>query len=717
MSSALCEGLNPWGNPFVSSPDKSLTGSFPGLDSQLPFVPTVACQAIAPVELLHPCPVVDTAAETASPQGQWEGSPSSKTSVGDLGSDPIAGFAGTHLYADALIAPAASTTSATPSVLPDNAGNTLATARNIGTLSVSQSFSDWVGSTDTNDYYRFDLAQASSFTLSLTGLSADADVQLLNSSGGVLASSANGGSSAEAIRSSLNAGIYYVRVYPYSGSTSYALSVSATATPPSPGYSTTNGYGEASAERAIERLLNVSIPDRPNQFDPRGGLYGLDRIGAPEAWSYGFTGAGIVVAVCDTGVDRSHFDLDANIWWNTGEIEGNGIDDDGNGYVDDRNGWNFANNTNNTMDVQGHGTHVAGTIAAENNGFGVTGVAYNAKIMPVKVLGDNGSGTWESVANGIRYAANNGANVINLSLGGGGGNLALESAVQYAWERGVAVIMAAGNEGLASPGYPAAYAARWGMAIGAVDSSGSLASFSNRAGSLVLDYVTAAGVSVTSTTPNNGYATYSGTSMATPHMAGAMALLMQANRESGRQLLSVGQLEQLFIATASNILATSATSPTISPSGSTATAAATSGGASQFLDAALGGPPAAEDGATNGHLPVAEEKVKTEEPPSKPFTGSAGAEPGTLWHAGTFAPGASPSSPSSSPSLQGVAIGPFASTDAAGQSSGRSGLEAFVSDLLTPSTDLSRRNGRRDLDPLSNLWDLFNISARGREVV
>ncbi|MFN9960591.1 MAG: pre-peptidase C-terminal domain-containing protein, partial [bacterium] len=104
-------------------------------------------------------------------------------------------------------------------------------------------------------------------------MSADADVQLLGATGSVLASSTNGGSSTEAISSSLNAGTYYVRVYPYSGSTNYALTVAAAPiTPPSGGYSATNGYGEASAERAIERLLSVSIPDLPSQFN--GGLYG-----------------------------------------------------------------------------------------------------------------------------------------------------------------------------------------------------------------------------------------------------------------------------------------------------------------------------------------------------------------------------------------------------------------------------------------------------------
>ncbi|MEB3308588.1 MAG: S8 family serine peptidase, partial [Cyanobacteriota bacterium] len=432
----------------------------------------------------------------------------------------------------------------------DGAGNSLESARDIGTLSGSQSFSDWVGKSDRDDFYRFEITEASQFSATLEGLSADADLQLLSSSGTVLASSTNGRSAAETITSSLDAGTYYARVYRYRGNTDYDLTVAATAAPPSgPTFRSTDGYGEASVERAIERLLDVSLADLSDRFS--GGLYGLDRLGAPEVWNYGFTGEGMVVAVLDTGVDRNHADLDGNIWTNNLEIAGNGVDDDGNGFVDDVYGWNFAGNNNNTLDVNGHGTHVAGSIAAESNGFGVTGVAYNATIMPVKVLGDSGSGTYQGVAYGIRYAADNGADVINLSLGGGSGDSNVRNAIEYAWGLGVAVVMAAGNEGAASTGYPAAYASDWGIAVGAINNAGELASFSNRAGSTVLDYVTAAGVSVTSTTPGNSYATWSGTSMATPQVAGAMALLIEANRASGRNL-SIAELEWLLMSTASN---------------------------------------------------------------------------------------------------------------------------------------------------------------------
>jgi subtilisin family serine protease len=411
------------------------------------------------------------------------------------------------------------TLAATGSGPADNAGNTLATARNIGTLSSSQSFSDFVGSTDTNDYYRFDLSQ-----------SADADVQLLNSSGTVLTSSANGGTTAESISSTLGTGTYYVRVFPYSGNTNYNLTLAAASAPPPPtsGFNSTYGYGLINAAAAVARALGQSSPF-PDVANLGGNNWGNDLVKAPEVWARGYTGQGIVVAVVDTGVDYTHSDLDANMWVNTREVAGNGLDDDGNGYVDDVRGWDFIGNDNDPRDGNGHGTHVAGTIAGENNGTGVTGVAYNARIMAVKVLSDSGSGSNISVANGIRYAANNGAQVINLSLGGGYSS-DIYSAIQYATGRGSIVVMASGNEGASQPGYPAFHATEYGLSIGAVDSNSRIASFSNRAGTnSAMRHVVAPGVSVYSTVPNNGYASYNGTSMATPHAAGVVALMLSAN--------------------------------------------------------------------------------------------------------------------------------------------------------------------------------------------
>jgi subtilisin len=251
--------------------------------------------------------------------------------------------------------------------------------------------------------------------------------------------------------------------------------------------------------------------------------------------------------VVDTGVDYNHEDLKNNIWTNTKEIAGNGIDDDGNGYVDDIQGWNFANNNNNILDKNGHGTHVSGTIAGQRNNYGVTGIAYDAKIMPVKVLNNSGSGSYSAIANGIYYAVNNGANVINLSLGGNFSNRSLQTAIEYASSKGVIVVMAAGNDGGSQPDYPARYAKNLGIAVGAVDKNNSLADFSNRAGTNQLAYVTAPGVNVYSTVPNNQYAAYNGTSMATPHVAGVVALMLSANRN-----LTPEQVRQIITETAEN---------------------------------------------------------------------------------------------------------------------------------------------------------------------
>ncbi|OCQ89891.1 peptidase S8 [Nostoc sp. MBR 210] len=310
-------------------------------------------------------------------------------------------------------------------------------------------------------------------------------------------------------------------------------------------YSSTTGYGLVNAAAAVAKAAGKNtFADVPNSG---GNNWGADLVNAPEAWNNGYTGKGVVVAVIDTGVDYNHEDLKNNIWTNTKEIAGNGIDDDGNGYVDDVRGWNFVNNNNNTLDQNGHGTHVSGTIAGEKNNYGVTGIAYNAKIMPVKVLNESGSGSYSAIANGIYYAVNNGANVINLSLGGSFSNKTLQNAVEYANSKGVVVVMAAGNDGGSQPNYPARYAKNTGIAVGAVDRNNSLANFSNRSGTNELAYVTAPGVEVYSTVPNNQYASYSGTSMATPHVAGVVALMLSANRS-----LTPTQVRQIITETAGN---------------------------------------------------------------------------------------------------------------------------------------------------------------------
>ncbi|BAY75757.1 peptidase S8/S53 [Nostoc linckia NIES-25] len=314
------------------------------------------------------------------------------------------------------------------------------------------------------------------------------------------------------------------------------------------GYDTTDGYGLINAAAAVAKALGqTTFADVPNLG---GNDWGADLVKAPEVWAKGYTGKGVVVAVVDTGVDRNHSDLSNNIWKNTKEIAGNGKDDDGNGYIDDVYGWNFDSNNNNTLDGNSHGTHVAGTIAGVKNGVGVTGIAYDAKIMPVKVLGDNGSGEDSGVAKGIRYAADNGANVINLSLGGDEPNSEIQSAIQYAASKGVIVVMAAGNSSGSEPIYPARYAKNWGLAVGAIDKYQEMAYFSNEAGATTLPYVTAPGVDIYSTLPGNSYGFKDGTSMATPYVAGVIALMLSAKKG-----LTDAQVRQIVTSTAGNSLA------------------------------------------------------------------------------------------------------------------------------------------------------------------
>ncbi|MBD2646196.1 S8 family peptidase [Nostoc foliaceum] len=322
-------------------------------------------------------------------------------------------------------------------------------------------------------------------------------------------------------------------------------------------YNSTNGYGLINGAAAVARATGQNtFADVP---DLGGNNWGADLVKAPEVWAQGYTGKGVVVAVVDTGVDYNHEDLRNNIWTNANEIAGNGIDDDGNGYIDDNYGWNFAEKNNNTLDKNGHGTHVSGTIAGENNNYGVTGIAYNAKIMPVKVLNDSGSGSYNSISKGIRYAVDNGANVINLSLGGTSSNRTLQSAIDYASSQGVIVVMAAGNDGDSSPDYPARYAYKSGIAVGAVDQNNNMPDFSNRSGTNEIAYVTAPGVKVYSSVPNNQYATYNGTSMAAPHVAGVVALMLSANSS-----LTDAQVRQIVTETAGNSTQTTSSSFNIS---------------------------------------------------------------------------------------------------------------------------------------------------------
>ena len=429
------------------------------------------------------------------------------------------------------------------------AGRTLTDAASLGIVSGPQTINGFVGSTAADNYYRLTLSTTSNLTVSLSNLTADADLQLIQDTnqngivdtGDVIGSSSNPGSQSESIAAGLAAGTYFINVHQYSGDTNYTLQTQATPISLPVNYDPTYGYGLVDAGKAINLLTGQNLSPLPNAST---NAWDLNLVDAPAVWARGYTGQGVIVAVVDTGVDATHPDLKNNLWTNPGEIPGNGIDDDHNGFVDDVHGWDFVDRDNTPTDSNGHGTHIAGTIAAEQNGFGITGVAYNAKLMPVRVLGDSG-GNDSDVAAGIRYAADNHARIINLSLGGSA-STTIANAVQYANQKGALVVMAAGNDGGSQPVSPANLANQWGIAVGAVDRNQKLAEFSDRAGAIPLNYVVAPGVNILSTAPNGAYQSLSGTSMAAPHVSGVAALILSANSS-----LTPAQLTALLTADAS----------------------------------------------------------------------------------------------------------------------------------------------------------------------
>jgi subtilisin family serine protease len=263
-------------------------------------------------------------------------------------------------------------------------------------------------------------------------------------------------------------------------------------------------------------------------------LWGIKKIGSATAWDTD-KGDGVIVAVVDTGVDYNHPDLAANMWINTGETPGNGIDDDHNGYIDDVRGWDFTSNTNDPIDHFGHGTHVAGTIAAiGNNGIGVIGIAWHARVMAVKGLNDAGSGDDTTLAPAIIYAAKNGANVINASWGGFGTSQTIEEAIKYVNSLGVVFVAAAGNASIdASNFFPAN--SPEAITVSASDAFDNFASFSDFGPKID---VSGPGVDVLSLQASGtslgpvvvpGYCRLSGTSMATPHVTGVAALILSQN--------------------------------------------------------------------------------------------------------------------------------------------------------------------------------------------
>lgn len=481
-----------------------------------------------------------------------------------------------------------------------DAGSTRATSHDLGRVETEVAVGGRLSFRDTLDVYQFEIERDGDVDIGLRGLRRDANLFLTDASGQFIETSRNRGTSGERIEAELEAGVYFVGVQSRSfWGSSYRLNVSAELAP------LRETIGEPVGEPAGDQQ-NPGDPSQPfAAVDYFGGTqeWNLNAIEAPAAWAAGYTGEAIIVAVVDTGVDLDHPDLVNNLFVNPGEIAGDGIDNDGNGLIDDVHGYDFAGGDADPDDVNGHGTHVAGTIAAANNGFGATGVAPNATILPVRVLGDNGSGSTNAVAAGIRYAADLGADIINLSLGGGYSR-AIDQAIEYARAVGSFIVAAAGNESSSVPGFPARFSATDSnvISVGAHNQSGRIAGFSNDVGTSGSVQIDAPGVGVFSTYVGGRYGSLSGTSMAAPHVAGVAALALSANPNLApdelRSLLvggTIGQasgsdgLGQLNAATTVAYAARGLTAPPIDSANGTRTDSSRTLAARSYRTTAIGG--------------------------------------------------------------------------------------------------------------------------------
>ncbi len=287
----------------------------------------------------------------------------------------------------------------------------------------------------------------------------------------------------------------------------------------------------------IETDFIVYLSEIPNDpyFDRQWSLYNPDNnradIKALEAWNLHTGIKDVIVTILDTGLNYKHPDLIPNIWINADEIPDNSKDDDHNGFIDDIYGWNFAEDNNDPMDRNFHGTHVAGIIGAyANNSIGIAGIMHHVSIMGVKGIFDWGWGFTSDLIAGIYYAVDNGADIINASWGGGGFQHAMEEALAYAGENNVIFVAAAGNykwDNDENPFYPASYPGPNIISVGASTQQDSVAWFSHY-GKNSVDLF-APGTGIFSTALGTDYRYGTGTSMSAPHVVGTIGLLISAD--------------------------------------------------------------------------------------------------------------------------------------------------------------------------------------------
>jgi subtilisin family serine protease len=472
-------------------------------------------------------------------------------------------------------------------------GNTLETAADLGTIDGQQVVRQSVSEAEPSDIYRFQLDSTSNFVLGIDGLEGDADIRLAQDIDNnqkiafdeIIGQSVRPGTAEERVEiPNLGAGNYFVAVRQFSDDTTYNLTVAATPSEQEPlqpqqppeNFDSSYGYGMVNAASAVAAAVGAEEPfaDVPdlNPATSFSNYNDLNRLQVPNVWNQGITGDGVVVAVVDTGVAPEHPDLASQMWVNSDEIPNNGVDDDNNGFVDDVRGYDFADGDSDPTDENGHGTHMAGTVAAGRNGIDtdlsgnewqVTGVAYNAQIMPVRVFSEDGSSD-RKLAAGIRYAIANGADVIDIPIGQPTNELPqTQKALAEAREAGIPTIMPAGNDRQETetnfPGFPARYASLdLGIAVGAVNEEQQVMDLSNPAGTTLGGYpfFVAPGAAVVSTVPaststfslpDSQYVGLSGTSMAMSYVGGVVALMREANPN-----LTPQQIEQILTETANS---------------------------------------------------------------------------------------------------------------------------------------------------------------------